>query len=75
MKTIQSIYLMMQIVFAFIICMFGVFSSIRCIILHTNCIYASLFAILAFVGYKLMFRPSIAEWRAHRQPQRKEVKR
>lgn len=80
MRRILMAYLRAQIVASVILILFGVSYAIRCLIETINSddsrpgfIFVWLFSIIAYVGWKLMFKASVDELRAERN-KRKEVK-
>lgn len=81
MRRILMAYLWAQIVASVIMILFGVSYAIRCLIETINSddsrpgfIFVWLFSIMAYVGWKLLFKASVEELRAERN-KRKEVKR
>ena len=74
MKTLITIYLWAQIIFAVCVIIFGASYSIRCIVQHSGGVYVFLFGCIAFVGYKFLFRSSVAELREHRADHQNETK-
>ena len=80
MRRILMAYLWAQIVASVIMILFGVSCAIRCLIETINSddsrpgfIFVWLFSIIAYVGWKLMFKASVDELKAERN-KRKEVK-
>ena len=54
-------FLYLQIIGSVLTILFGVGYSIRCMIEKTDVIFVILFALIGYVGYKLLLIPSIKE--------------
>lgn len=70
-RKIESIYLWAQVVFSVCVILFGITYAVRCIIEKSGDVFVFLFACMAFVGYRLMYRASIDELREFRIKNRK----
>lgn len=68
------IYLWAQVVFSVCVILFGITYAVRCIIEKSGDVFVFLFACIAFVGYRLMYRASIDELREFRKCNAKEDK-
>lgn len=70
-RKIEMIYLWAQVVFSVCVILFGITYAVRCIIEKSGDVFVFLFACIAFVGYRLMYRASIDELREFRIKNRK----
>ena len=70
-RIIENIDLWAQVVFSVCVILFGITYAVRCIIDKSGDVYVFLFACMAFVGYRLMYRASIDELREARAARRK----
>lgn len=73
-RKIEMIYLWAQVVFSVCVILFGITYAVRCIIEKSGDVFVFLFACIAFVGYRLMYRTSIDELREFRKCNAKEDK-
>lgn len=68
MRTITLVYLWAQVIFSVIVILFGLSYAIRCLITTVTTdkgasgyVTVALFSLIAFAGWRLMYRASIKE--------------
>lgn len=67
----ERAYLYAQVIFSWMVIIFGISYAIRCICEKTDAIYVILFSAMAYVGYSLLLRASMQELREARKADKK----
>lgn len=72
MRRSERLYLLVQAAMSVAVMAVGVGMALRCVAEQSGDVYVMLFAALAYTGYKLMYRPTVAELRSGRRDDRRD---